>query len=251
MGFFDMIKKAASGTVKAVKYMQFEKKIKKALLNRFAMRQLEAICISRGISLQVEGKRGKRRARSKDELIPKLMKLDLDEIVRLAKKYGIKYQDLLDELEEFKRRLNESEKAKIPEIIENQKPSNILDEVLDIIENEFVPETIRDEEDLEKQLALFLKLKIGNDRVRRQEYRDGKKIDLVIDGIYGIELKLADSYQSIATLPTQLRMYSKRLSDVAAVIVKPKDKDIDIDEILEILREDGFKYVVLNADVKR
>jgi hypothetical protein len=265
MGLFDKFKdvsklaakkvaEKADETARKIKYKQIEKNIKKAILSRFSMSQLEGICRARGISLQVEGKRGKRRARSKEELIPKLLKLDIDDIVKLAKKHGIKYQDLLTELEEARRNLlekREDEEGYMEEtFIETLEETSILDEVLDLIREEFRPESIRDEEDFEKQLAIFLKIKLGDDRVERQKQRGGKRVDILIDGVYGLELKIADTPQSLAMLPTQLKIYSKRLEDVAAVIAIPERVEID-EEVLEILEEESFKYVLLQADVRR
>jgi hypothetical protein len=262
MGLFDKFKdvsklaakkvaEKADETARKIKYKQVEKNIKRTLLSRFSMSQLEGICRARGISLQVEGKRGKRKARSKEELIPKLLKLNIDEIVRLAKRYGIKYQDLLTELEEARKELleREEEYSEVDISVEPTETS-ILDEVLDIIQEEFRPESIRDEEDFEKQLTIFLKLKLGEERVERQKQRGGKRVDILIDGVYGLELKIADTPQTLAMLPTQLKIYSKRLEDVAAVIAVPNDVEID-DEVLEILEEEGFKYVLLQADVRR
>jgi len=108
MGLLDGIKKVTDVAVKTVKYKRREKEIKETMLLRFTLWQLERICVSKRISTKVEGKRGKRRARSKDELIPKLMHLEIEEIAKYAKKFGVKHEDLLEEWEEFKRELNET-----------------------------------------------------------------------------------------------------------------------------------------------
>ncbi len=260
MGLLDKFKDVSKQTAKKlvekadeaskkIKYKKIEQNLKEALLDRFSMSQLEGMCRARGISLQVEGKRGKRRARSKDELIPKLMKLDFNEIVAVARRHGIRYDDILIELEEARKYLLEKRQdVETEQEISFEK--SILDEILSIIQAEFKPELLRDEEDFEKQLTIFLKLKLGEERVRRQEYRGGKRVDILIDGHYGLELKLADSNQSLAALSTQLKLYSKRLEDVAAVIAIPRDMETD-EEILDILDEEGFKYVVINAELKR
>jgi len=248
MGFFDKIKEFADTSIKKYKLSQKEKEIKKALLMRFAMWQLQNICRGKKISTKVEGKRGKREARSKAELIPNMLKkLNIEEIVKYAKKHGIQYRDLLNELEEYRIELFASDEIEdIEETITSE-----FDEILGEIKMGFRPEKTRDEEELEKQLVMFLKMKLGEDRVDRQYHKDGKRVDIVIDGKYGIELKIAESYGSIASLPTQLRLYRKRFKDVAAVLVKPEDKDVEIDEILELLDEDGFKYVIIEAPIKR
>jgi len=260
MGLFDKFKdiskqtakkiaEKADETSKKIKYKKIERNLKEALLSRFSMSQLEGICRARGISLQVEGKRGKRRARSKDELIPKLIKLDFNEIVAVARRHGIRYDDILRELEEARKILLEKKQDDgSGQVIPVERST--LDEVLSIIQAEFKPELLRDEEDFEKQLTIFLKLKLGEERVTRQAYKGGKRVDILIDGLYGLELKLADTPQSLAALPTQLKLYSRRLEDVAAVIAIPRDVEID-EEILDILDEEEFKYVVINAEVKR
>ncbi len=247
--FMKKLSEKADETSRRRKFKKFERNLKFALLDRFSMSQLEGICRARGISLQVEGKRGKRRARSKEELIPKLLDLSFDELIKIAKRHGIRYDDLLRELEEARKNLLEKKQI---DGTEQEIPfeGSILDEVLSIIQAEFKPEVIRDEEDLEKQLTIFLKLKLGEERVIRQGYRGGKRVDILIDGYYGLELKLADSNQSLASLPTQLKLYSRRLEDVAAVIAIPGNVEID-EEILDILDEEGFKYIVINAEITR
>jgi len=215
--------------------------LREVLLSRFSMSQLEGMCRARGISLQVEGKRGKRRARSKDELILKLMKLDFDEIMAVARRHGIRYDDILRELEEARKDLLEKRQDDGVEQ-ETSFERSILGKVLGIIQAEFKPEILSDEEDFEKQLTISLKLKLGEDRVVRQDYRGEKRVDILIDGYYGLELKLADSTQSLASLPTQLKLHSRRLEDVAAVITIPEYAEIE-EEILDILDEEGLSML--------
>lgn len=147
------------------------------LLSRFAVWQLERICISEDISPYVEGKRGPRKARSKNEFIDLIVdELDLDDVVEYAKKFGVRYQDVLRDLEEFEAELFSEEEVGL-------QPENEFDEILDLIQREFKPEMMRDEEDLEKQLAMFLKVHLGEDRVERQvNIERGKRIDILIDG---------------------------------------------------------------------
>jgi len=38
---------------------------------------------------------------------------------------------------------------------------------------------------------------------------------------------------------------------VAAVVVKPLGQEVNIDDILELLDEDGIKYVEVEAEVRR
>jgi len=105
MGLLDKVKKVVDDSVKKMKYKQKEKEIKEVLLHRFAMWQLERICVAKKISPMVEGKRGKRRAKTKNELVPKLMRLEIKDIIRYAKKFNVKYEDLIEELEEYKKSL--------------------------------------------------------------------------------------------------------------------------------------------------
>ncbi len=215
------------------------------LLSRFAVWQLERICLSEDIPPYVEGKRGPRKARSKNEFIDLIVdELDFEDVVEYAKKFGVRYQDILRDLEELEAELFGEEDIDF-------QPENEFDEILDLIQKEFRPEMTRDEEDLEKQLAMFLKVHLGEDSVERQvTIEKGKRVDILIDGIYGIEVKIADS-TGLAYLPTQLRIYKKRLRDVAAVIVRPIGKEVNIDDILELLDEDGIKYVEVQAEVRR
>jgi len=105
MGLLDGIKRTLDTTSKKLKYSKREKEIKEAMLMRFAMWQLERVCIAKKISLKVKGKKGERKARSKTELVPKLLKLEVRDIVKYAKKYNVKYEDLLEELEIAKKEI--------------------------------------------------------------------------------------------------------------------------------------------------
>ncbi len=243
------VEKVSEAADTYMKKREFNRRVyesKLLLLSRFAVWQLERICISEDIPPYVEGKRGPRKARSKNEFIDLIVdELDFDDVVEYAKKFGVRYQDILRDLEEFEAELfGEEEDVDL-------QPESEFDEILDLIQREFRPEMTRDEEDLEKQLAMFLKVHLGEDRVERQvTIERGKRVDILIDGDYGIEVKIADS-TGLAYLPTQLRIYRKRLRDVAAVIVRPIGKEVNIDDILELLDEDGIKYVEVQAEVRR
>jgi len=244
------VEKVSEITDTYMKNREFKKRTyecKIVLLSRFAVWQLERICIAERISPFVEGKRGPRKARSKNEFIDLVVdELAFDDVVDYAKKFGVRYQDILRELEEFRYELfGEEGEADLIQI------ENEFEKILDLIQKEFRPELTRDEEDLEKQLALFLKIHLGDDRVERQVTMErNKRVDILIDGRYGIEIKLADS-SGLGYLPTQLRLYRKLLKDVAAVVVKPLGKEVNVDDILELLDEDGIKYVEVEAEVRR
>lgn len=242
----EKVSEAADTYMKKRELSRRKYECKLLLLSRFAVWQLERICLSEDIPPYVEGKRGPRKARSKNEFIDLIVdELDFDDVVEYAKKFGVRYQDILRDLEEF-----EAELFGEDEDVDFQ-PESEFDEILDLIQREFRPEMTRDEEDLEKQLAMFLKVYLGEDRVERQvTIERGKRVDILIDGVYGIEVKIADS-TGLAYLPTQLRIYRKRLRDVAAVIVRPIGKEVNIGDILELLDEDGIKYVEVEAEVKR
>lgn len=98
---FDLIKKAVKSVSASLQMRAKKDELKRKLLERFTVKQLESIAKRYGVAL--EG------ARTKAEKIERIAsQLGFDEVVGLAKRYKVKYKDLLKELEEFERSLTGS-----------------------------------------------------------------------------------------------------------------------------------------------
>jgi hypothetical protein len=284
------IKKSIDNASKNYHYNLKVKETKMEILMKFKMEELKRICavkkistkkvISRDIDPQTLSIIEKTvEIDRKDELAERIANnLSLEEVVRYAKKYGVSYQKELEYLRDFEKELfgtrEEQEKEEyIPreeikegvveevedyedEIAKTERPKvgrakYDFEELLNTIRDQFKPETVRNEEDLEKQLYQFLSGKFNNRRIERQVYVDGStRIDLVVDGRYGIELKIADSAQKLHTLTGQALFYKENFKEVIAVILDT-GANVDIDRFVKKLEEYGIHVVRLFGSVKR
>lgn len=284
------IKKSIDNASKNYQYNLKVKETKMEILMKFKMEDLKRICavkkistkkvISRDIDPQTFSIIEKTvEINRKDELAERIAnKLSLEEVVRYAKKYGVSYQKELEHLRDFEKELfgarEEQEKEDyIPrdeikekvaeemedyenEIAKTEKPKvsrskKDFEELLNTIRDQFRPETVRNEEDLEKQLYQFLSGKFNDRKIERQVYVDGSmKIDLVVDGKYGIELKIADSAQKLHTLTGQALFYKENFKEVIAVILDT-GANVNIDKFVKKLEEYGIHVVRLFGSVKR
>ena len=284
------VKKSIDNASKNYQYNLKVKETKMEILMKFKMEDLKRICavkkistkkvISRDIDPQTFSIIEKTvEINRKDELAERIAnKLSLEEVVRYAKKYGVSYQKELEHLRDFEKELfgarEEQEKEDyIPrdeikekvaeemedyenEIAKTEKPKvsrskKDFEELLNTIRDQFKPETVRNEEDLEKQLYQFLSGKLSERRIERQVYVDGSmKIDLVVDGKYGIELKIADSAQKLHTLTGQALFYKENFKEVIAVILD-NGANVDIDKFVKKLEEYGLHVIRLFGSVKR
>ncbi|WP_167712253.1 hypothetical protein, partial [Thermococcus sp. GR4] len=121
-------------------------------------------------------------------------------------------------------------------------------DIVDIL-FDFEPETVRDEEDLEKQLYQYLKARLGR-RVVRQYPVGDQKIDIAIDGRVGIEIKIAESRSKLQRLVGQVLDYVEYFDEVIAVILDV-GANVNIDSYIKKLRQLGAEVVVLEGDIKK
>lgn len=121
-------------------------------------------------------------------------------------------------------------------------------DIVDIL-FDFEPETVRDEEDLEKQLYQYLKARLGS-RVTRQYPAGDQKIDIAVDGRVGIEIKIAESRSKLQRLVGQVLDYVEYFDEVIAVILDV-GANVDIDSYVKKLRGLGAEVVILEGDIKR
>ncbi|AEC51596.1 hypothetical protein PNA2_0680 [Pyrococcus sp. NA2] len=261
-----------------------EMEVKKELLSQLKMKQLEAVCAAKGIPtyrVVIEnGEERKVKIRSKSELVDLIAsKLSLEDVVDVCRRYKVKSANVVNQfnrwLEEANARLAEFKKQKLEEleeykrIIFGEDVSEIegveLEEDIEIFEEgaeegtsepdivdvlmDFEPETVRDEEDLEKQLYQFLRARFGS-RVQRQYPIGDQKIDVVIDGRIGIEVKIAESRGKLQRLVGQVLDYIEYLDEVIAVILDV-GANVNLDGYTRKLKSLGVEVVVLEGTVKR
>jgi hypothetical protein len=210
---------------------------KRKILDRFEFNDLKKICRDYGIGepspyeTDFDGKKRKitlTRSHYADYVINRLK---LDQIKNFADKNKIKIWDIVKDYENVSAvNVTVVEGASAQEPVEETKPSETkvtsieikrqdeFDAILDDIENNFEPEDVRDENEFEKQLFQFLKIKYP-DRVDRQISTPQGKIDIVIDNKYAVELKIADGKGTLSGLVGQLVRYKKIYKNLATILL--------------------------------
>ncbi|KYH37679.1 MAG: hypothetical protein AYL29_004630 [Candidatus Bathyarchaeota archaeon B24] len=233
-------KVAGVSIVTSFKYWRKEREIRRAMLNRFSVKQLNEIARRKGISWKwkdfLTGEIY--RAKTKEEKVERLAdKLSLKTIIKFARAYKIKHQDLLDELDKFRTKLIE-EKSTV-------KTSSYYSEILQALE-EFKPEHIRDERELVNQICIYLRAKFPGLKVRKEvslKGRMGEKLraDIVI-GDMCIEVKIPSSRTHLQRLIGQIDDYSQYYDHLVTFILDI-GKVRGISKIVDRLEREGIKVI--------
>ncbi|WP_297419071.1 hypothetical protein [Thermococcus sp.] len=265
---------------------------KREILSRFTVKQLEQIATTKGIPLYDEdiltGKRT--RLRVKSDIVRRLaINLSFQEVIDLSKRYKVRYSDVTQELEEHRRMLYEENQQKRSEkgILANTREieedgfvrvngkgtktpkkasktkrlSNTKkDEFVNLlrwIEKNFRPPAVKDEHELQEKLLTLLSApeiqeKLGIKSIQKEVHIRRRKIDLVINEKWGIELKVIKNKNrtSLDRLPTQINAYKKGLERVAVIAVKPPNEEININEVLELIPSD-VPIITMEIPIKR
>jgi uncharacterized protein with GYD domain len=270
MGLFDLIKKKVSEINKMRELKALEDNFKELILMKMTDDQIKEIILSESRKELEELKEQLEdfSEKSKKKIIRNLAKiLDLKTVFSYAEKFDIDFKDIKRGFEERKKQIF-LELARIKGVVPTEKVERKeefeieieskpirsvkrtpLDDVLDLIEQRFEPEPIRNEEDLEKQLAIFLKA--HGIKFKRQFCLDGRYfVDIVLEGGYGLELKIIDTSRKIYELVGQIKIYQRRLNDCGALIVIPEDKNEEtIMDYLNLLDDEGIKYRAIYCKV--
>ena len=107
---------------------------------------------------------------------------------------------------------------------------NEFNSILDLIEEKFKPEKIKDEKELQGQLAVFLNA-VTNTKVEREvKTKSGDKIDILIDDNYVLELKVPSGKDSLRSLSAQIEEYMEEFPLLAVVIADKSDLVSDKDD---------------------
>jgi len=126
-------------------------------------------------------------------------------------------------------------------IIEDATPEEIQENIQYIrsLLDSFKPVTnVRNfnESTLEGQLVQYLQVYYGAERIRYQHTTSEGRVDIVIDGRYGIELKLSSSKKQLETAYYQFYKYAGVL-DYLFVVIYDKERRLQESELTRI-RED-------------
>ena len=267
MGFGDFFKKVASTTAKvldtAAKNIEYKKRIdesKREILSRFTVKQLERIATSKGIPLYTEDilTGEKTRLRSKPDIVKRISSnLNFQEVVDLARRYKIRYADIVQELEEFRQKLfGEEQKGK--------RERDILEDIYDVegeleTESEQIIRMITDfepmgivskEEDLKFQLAQWLAARLGKNAVKIEYPFEHGKIDILVNDSVAIELKIANGKQKLKNLLGEVQTDKVYFSSVIAVVFDV-GRDVGLNFFEKQIRALGAKAVIIPAQVKK
>ena len=98
-----------------------------------------------------------------------------------------------------------------------------LHTILDAIEEDFDPEKIMDEKELQGQIAVFLKTRFKGKEVEREvSMHEGSRernfVDIVVDNVYALEVKLPTTRTQLRNLKGQLEEYQEKYPFLGVVI---------------------------------
>lgn len=235
--------------------------LKRAILDRFEMNDLKGICRGYGIAepepftIDQFTKKKSSRTVTREHYIERVFNdLKLDQIKSYCHKNRIMIDDLLprDTGRDAHKTNHTKEGSSVSNTSrkESQEESE-FDAILSSIKNDFEPEPVRDEKDFENQLIQFLKLRYPG-RVQRQVETHEGKIDLVVDGKYALELKIAEVKSVLRDLVGQVHSYKKVYDDVGVVLLDVKTLHRpEIDNYIRDYEKFGVKTVLLTGVLRR
>lgn len=261
----ESLKEAGKNISEEIKRRQEIAQTKRQILNRFEMADLKRICKDYGIGEPlpyeenpITGEKYKRTV-TREHFINRIMnRLTLDQIKNFSDKHRIKIWDILKEEKPVVSEVPKTEKVEKTHEEPEQKVTTIevkrqseFDSILESIENDFEPEDVRDENDFEKQLTQFLKIKYP-DRIKRQVDTPKGKIDIVIDNRYAIELKIADGKGKLRDLVGQVHSYKKVYNEVAVILLDVgKMSRSEIKEYVDDYENLEVKTIILEGVLRR
>ena len=91
--------------------------------------------------------------------------------------------------------------------------------ILDSIENDFPPQKIKDEKELQGQIAVFLKTKYPERRIEREiTTKSDNRLDILIDNVYVLEVKQPTNKTALRNLSAQIEEYQEEYPFLAVII---------------------------------
>lgn len=105
---------------------------------------------------------------------------------------------------------------------------NTFDKIIQLLREEFQPTAITSEDDCETQLIHFLSSRFPSIVQSKGHTVHGRKIDLVIEGVYALELILVTNEGKLLSLMEQIGDSKQEFSKMAVILVDvnevPSDK---------------------------
>ena len=148
--------------------------------------------------------------------------------------------------------------------IESKEVGNERDfeSIIKSIKDDFQPEKITDEKELQSQLMIFIKAKFPELNAETEFVtKSGNELDIVIDDDYVLELKVPKSRTVLRNLGAQLEEYAEEYPNLCAVIADisgyklPDGKTLNITEDIndyadKYLRKFKVPSIILNVRMR-
>ena len=243
---------------------ELEDDAKEAILGKFTISDMESTCHEYGIDKPYH--RGGRAISLWTYTNYLKNKIELTQLEKIAIRRKVNISMIISE---YKLKVNEITKKyynSIPSSGEDSKNDTIGRKLLNIkdynefketlqdIRLNFKPEEVRDEEELEKLLVQFLKIRYPDKDIERQVSTLKGRIDVVIGGKYGIEIKIAESKEKLRNLVGQIEDYCEvpNYQQIAAVVLDiGKLSSEDINEYAKKIEKLGASFLTITGYLKR
>jgi len=94
-----------------------------------------------------------------------------------------------------------------------------FDKIVQALQDGFQPKNVRNEDDGEAQLMHFLTVRFPNVVQSRGHSRQGRKIDLVLEGVYALELILVINEAKLQALMNEINDAKQDFSKMAVILI--------------------------------
>jgi hypothetical protein len=124
----------------------------------------------------------------------------------------------------WQRRLNSATKEK-------KAQRSQITIIMEELKENFSPEPIRDEYDLESQIKIFLQIKFPDKKIKRKQRTENRnEVDILIDQQYCLELKVPESRTHLRNLGAQAEEYQEEY-EVGIIIYE--DESLNLSEHIQ------------------
>lgn len=261
------VKTAVNNAADQIQEQRERKQAKRAILDRLELSQIKSLCKEydggqpRNYSEDPWTGEKTRRTVTRDHWIEYCMEnVLLDQIVAYCDKRRIKVRDLLPASNAPATPTAPSPPAAAPNASAQLSPAPAraprgpppsTQALLADIQQNFEPETTRDEAEFETQLTIWLKHRFPG-QVERQVGNIQGRVDLVLFGKFAIELKIAQDTQRLRNLIGQIHAYKKVWPNVGVILLDVGMMPLEeIGEFVKDYRDLGVPSIVIDGNLRR
>jgi hypothetical protein len=127
-----------------------------------------------------------------------------------------------------------------------------FDTILGSIEQGFNPGIVKTEEECENQLIQFLGTRFPNKSLTGGHTSTGKKVDIVIDGTYCIELAVVNNEGRLVSLMDQILKYKMDFGEVAVILLDSGEVPAyTIEKYIDAYKQAGAKVIVKKCNIEK